>query len=174
VSARTFAIFIAVLGVVGLLGFGLASQGTATLQPGDRMPEVELERLGSEGMGSIADHRGQWVLVNVWASWCNPCRDEAPALRRFYERYRGQGFVILGIDTQDRTDDALEFVEEFGLDYPHLRDGSGNFARGELGTTGVPETFLVDRDGNLVMHFPGVVDEEYLENEVAPLIEGDS
>lgn len=173
-SARTFAIFVAVLGVVGLLGFGLASQGTATLQPGDPMPDTELERLGEDGVGSIADYRGRWVLVNVWASWCTPCRDEAPALRRFHERHGGDDFIVVGIDTQDGTDPALEFVEEFGLDYPHLRDGSGSFARQELGTTGVPETFLVDPDGNLVLHFPGVVDEEYLRDEVAPLIEGGS
>lgn len=169
-SARTFAIFIGVLAVVGLLGFGLASQGGAALQPGDPMPDTRLERLGAKGTGSIADHRGDWVLVNVWASWCNPCRDEAPALRRFYERHRDDGFVIVGIDTQDSTDAGLEFVEEFDLNYPHLRDGSGSFAKGELGTTGVPETFLADPDGNLVLHVPGAIDEKYLDREVAPLI----
>jgi cytochrome c biogenesis protein CcmG, thiol:disulfide interchange protein DsbE len=122
----------------------------------------------------LSDYRGKWVLVNVWASWCTPCRDEAPALRRFHERHRGDHFAVVGIAAQDGTDPALEFIEEFGLDYPHLRDGSGDFSRQQLGTRGVPETFLADPDGNLVLHFPGVVDEEYLESEVAPLIEGGS
>jgi cytochrome c biogenesis protein CcmG, thiol:disulfide interchange protein DsbE len=174
VSARTFAIFIGALAVLGVLGFGLVSAGNPPLERGDPMPATELERLGEEGTGSLADYRGKWVLVNVWASWCNPCRDEAPDLRRFYERHRGEDFALVGIDTQDGTDPALEFVAEFELDYPHLRDGSGDFARQELGTRGVPETFLADPDGNLVLHFPGVVDEEYLEREVAPLIEGRS
>lgn len=171
-SARTFGVFIAVLAVLGLLGFGLASEGTSTLEAGEPMPDTELDRLGEEETGSLADYRGDWVLVNVWASWCTPCRDEAPALRRLSKRQAGEGFEMVGIDTQDGTDPALEFVDEFGLDYAHLRDPSGDFAKEELGTTGVPETFLADPDGNLVVHFPGVIDEDWLRTEVMPRIEG--
>lgn len=172
VSARTFAVFIGALAVLGLLGYGVASEGTSTLEAGEPVPATELERLGEPGTGSIADHRGDWVLLNVWASWCTPCRDEAPALRRFERRHAGDGVRMLGIDTQDGTEPALEFAAEEELDYPHLRDPSGDFAREELGTTGVPETFLVDPDGNLALHFPGVIDEEWLDSQVVPLIEG--
>jgi cytochrome c biogenesis protein CcmG, thiol:disulfide interchange protein DsbE len=172
VSARTFVIFMAILAVIGLLGYGFFSEGTPRLEAGESVPATELERLGAEGTGSVADYRGKWVLMNVWASWCTPCRDEAPDLRRFDRRYGGDDVVMLGIDTQDGTEPALEFVEEFGLDYDHLRDPSGRYSREELGTTGVPETFLVDPEGNLALHFPGVIDAEWLETQVVPLIEG--
>ena len=171
-SARTFATFLGVTAVLGLLAFGLAAEGSNPIEPGDPMPETELPRLDGDGQGSIADYRGRWLLVNVWASWCTPCRDEAPALRRFNERHSGEGFAMLGIDTQDGTDPAIGFADELGLDWPHLRDGSGDFSREELGTRGVPETFIVDPDGNLAVHFPGVIDEDWLREQVAPRIEG--
>jgi len=172
VSARTFAVFLAILAVIGVLAYGLLSEGTPQLEAGEPVPAPELERLGEPGTGSIADYRGRWVLVNVWASWCTPCRDEAPDLRRFNRRHSGADFAMIGIDTQDGTEPALGFVDELGLDWDHLRDPSGRYSREELGTTGVPETFVVDPDGNLALHFPGVIDADWLDDEVAPLIEG--
>ncbi|HSI80689.1 MAG TPA: redoxin domain-containing protein [Solirubrobacterales bacterium] len=170
---RTFAIFIAILAVIGLLAYGFLSEGTPRLEAGEPVPATELERLGAAGTGSIADYRGSWLLVNVWASWCTPCEAEAPDLRRFDRRHGDRDeFAIVGIDTQDGTEPALEFVAEHGLDYDHLRDPSGTYSRDELGTTGVPESFLVDPDGNLALHAPGVIDAAWLENEVAPRIEG--
>jgi cytochrome c biogenesis protein CcmG, thiol:disulfide interchange protein DsbE len=170
-SARTFAVFLGALALVALLGYGLASKGEGTLAVGDPIPTTELPLLGGEGSGSLADQRGRWALVNVWASWCVPCREEAPALQRFYERHGGKGFEIVGIDTQETTEDGLEFVDEFGLTYPQLHDGPGEFAE-ELKTTGVPENFLVDPDGNVAVLQPGPVTEAFLEQEVRPLIEG--
>jgi cytochrome c biogenesis protein CcmG/thiol:disulfide interchange protein DsbE len=174
VSARAFVVFMAALALVGLLGFGLISKGSASVAVGEPVPDAELPRLDGEGTARISDYRGQWVLVNFWASWCDPCREESPALQRFYERHRGGDFVVLGIDTQDLSGDALDFVDEFGLTYPMLRDPDtqGPLSEEEFGATGLPESFLIDPDGRLAMICRGPVDDEDLEGLVAPLIEG--
>ena len=173
VSARTFAVFMAVLLLIGLLGFGLVSKGEGSLAVGDEIPVAELSAIGADGSGSVADYRGTWVLVNVWASWCDPCRDEAPALERFYREHRGENFEILGVDTQDDRTSAQKFIDEFGLTYPQIHDGSGDYAD-ELKTTGVPENFLVDPDGKVAEALHGQITEQYLRDVIAPAIEGRS
>jgi cytochrome c biogenesis protein CcmG, thiol:disulfide interchange protein DsbE len=171
VSARTFAIFIGVLAVIALLGFGLVTKDTDALSVGSEIPARDLPELEGSATGSVDDYRGDWVLINVWASWCTPCRDEAPVLERFYRQHRRDGLVVLGVDSKDDSGSGLEFVDEYGLTYPQLHDGPGEYAD-DLATTGVPENFLVDPDGKLALHRPGPVTEEYLRSEVEPLIEG--
>ncbi|MFI5026679.1 MAG: TlpA family protein disulfide reductase [Solirubrobacterales bacterium] len=171
-SARTFAVFIGVIAVIGLLAFGLVSKGEARLAVGDEVPATTLPVLGSEATGSLADHAGKWVLVNVWASWCGPCKDEAPALEAFYRKHRGDDFEVLGIDTQETGEGGLGFVDEFNLTYPQLHDGDGAYAKDGLKTTGVPESFLVDPEGKLALQLPGAVSAEWLNQQVAPMIEG--
>jgi thiol-disulfide isomerase/thioredoxin len=141
VSARAFIAFLAVTAVVGLLAYGLLSKGSA----------------------------GVDILVNFWASWCGPCRDESPALQRFQNRYGGPRFTVLGVDTRDLSGDGTSFVREFGLTYPELRDGDGDAAH-DYGTTGVPENFLVDPSGKLRLAQHGPVTAAYLTDYVAPLI----
>ena len=166
----------AVLAVIALLVYGVASKGESAPEVGEAVPSVELEFLAPEGSSfdgqttSVADYRGQWVLLNIWASWCGPCKDESPDLVDFQSENSGADFTILGIQTQDATDDGLAFAEEFDLNYPSIRDGSGDYAD-ELGAAGVPETLLVDPDGNVAYYRPGPVDEEILQTEIAPLIE---
>jgi cytochrome c biogenesis protein CcmG, thiol:disulfide interchange protein DsbE len=174
VSARAFAVFVAVLAVIGLLAYGLLKKSSDTLAIGDPIPDAatQLPRLGGDGSAALADYRGRWVLVNVWASWCVPCRTESPALERFYEARHGRDFTILGIDSNDLTDDALGFVRRYRITYPQVRDGSGDFAQGELGTSGVPESFLVDPQGRLVVHSLGPVSDDYLRSNVVPYLEG--
>jgi len=174
VSGKSFAAVMAVLGVIALLAFGVANKSGKQLEVGEAAPAVELETLdGEPATASIEDYRGRWVLLNIWASWCGPCETEAPDLVEFQKRYEGEDFTILGIQTQDGTDDGLQFVREFGLNYPSLRDGSGDYAQ-DLGSTGVPETLLVDPDGEVAYIRRGEVDGELLDAEVAPLITGAS
>ncbi|HEY5814914.1 MAG TPA: redoxin domain-containing protein [Solirubrobacterales bacterium] len=168
-SARAFLAFLAVCAVVGLLGFGLLSKGEAKIALGDPAPDRELPVLGGSGSGSIAEYRGRWVLVNLWASWCGPCRQEAPALDRFARREHDVG--VLGINVQDNSEDALAFLREYDVRYPQLRS-VGDERSAAFGSTGVPENFLVDPRGRLALIRRGPVDDEFLEHEVVPLVEG--
>ncbi len=162
-----------VLAFIALLAFGLLARGEASLALGQPAPNRELERLDGAGTASIADYRGKWVLVNFWASWCTPCRDEAPILDRFYRQHRDDGFVVLGIDTQDLSGDARSFVEELHLTYPMLRgaDGTDPLAKSGYGTTGFPENFLIDPQGKVALIRRGPIDEAYLRQYVEPRLE---
>lgn len=172
-SGRAFAVTMAVLALIGLLGFGLVSKSAGSLEVGEAVPDWERPVLGGSGAGSIADYRGDWVLVNFWASWCDPCRTESPALERFWERHRRDGFLVLGLNTEDLTPDALAFVEEFGLTYPQLRDNDPARSKEEFGMTGLPESFLVDPEGRIALVRRGPVDNSYLEANVLPFLEGE-
>lgn len=161
------------LAVVGLLTFGLLSKGSAKIAVGDPVPDKALPVLGGSGKGKIADYRGRWVLVNLWASWCPPCRREAPLLQRFWRRWSRRGLTVLGIDVQDNAPDALAFVRRYGLTYPQLRS-VGEERSAAFGSTGVPENFLVDPRGRLALIWRGPVDEAFLRSRIVPVVQGGS
>ncbi|HTT94831.1 MAG TPA: TlpA disulfide reductase family protein [Solirubrobacterales bacterium] len=167
-ARSAIAVLIAVA-LVGFLVYGLVSKGNSRLAVGERAPSPELPRLTEPGEGSLKEHRGEWVLVNFWASWCVPCREEAPALVKFQGEHGGQNFTVVGIDTQDISDDGAKFAKEFGLTYPLLHDGNGDDGH-EFGTTGVPESYLLEPGGKLAWAEYGPVDEKILEDHVAPLL----
>lgn len=171
-SARSFLAFLAVLALVGLLIFGLLSKGTNRVAVGDPVPDRVLPELLGPGKGSIADYRGKWVLVNLWASWCIPCREEAPDLERFYRQNRADDTVVLGINVQDNESDALAFLRDHPTSFPQLRS-VGDERSKAFGTTGVPENFLVDPRGRLALIVIGPVDDGILAEQAIPLIEGD-
>lgn len=172
-SVRALLAFLAVCAVIGLLGFGLLNKGEAKISVGDPVPDKTLPVLGGPGTGSIAEYRGRWVLVNLWASWCIPCREEAPVLNRFAQRYRDRGVTVLGIDVQDNSDDAFAFVRDNHVRYPQLRS-IGDERSAAFGSTGVPENFLVDPHGRLALIWRGPVDEELLRKQVLPIVERQS
>jgi len=169
-STRAFLAFLAVCAVIGLLGFGLLSKGEAKIAVGDPVPDRALPVLGGPGEGSIADYRGRWVLVNLWASWCGPCRQEAPELEEFARRYRERGVSVLGINVQDNSDDALAFLRDHRVGYPQLRS-IGDERSAAFGSTGVPENFLVDPRGRLALIWRGPVDRRFIEENIVPVIE---
>jgi cytochrome c biogenesis protein CcmG, thiol:disulfide interchange protein DsbE len=172
VSARSLLAFLAVCALVALLGFGLLSKGSPKVQVGDSVPDRALPYLdGGKGEGMIADYRGDWVLVNLWASWCVPCRVDAPVLQRFYEENRERGTTVVGINVQDNEGDALAFLREHPSGYAQLRS-VGDERSDAFGSTGVPENFLVEPDGDLALIWRGPVDDQFLQERVLPLIEG--
>lgn len=170
-GTRSFLAVLAVLAVIGLLAFGLLNKGATKVAVGDPVPDETLPALPGPGRGAIADHRGKWVLVNLWASWCGPCREEAPVLERFYRRNRDRETTVLGIDVQDNEDDALAFLREHPTGYPQLRS-VGNERSKAFGSTGVPENFLVDPQGRLALIWRGPVDDRFLAERVEPLLGG--
>lgn len=160
---------IALVGVAALLGllvwkvaFGREDGAADALARGVLVeaPDFTLDRLDGPGQLSMADLRGKAVVVNFWASWCVPCRDEAPVLQQTYERYRGRGLVVLGIDVNDFREDARRFLRRYGITYPTVYDGKGSTV-GRWGVRAFPETFFVDRTGTLVgERIAGAVDIE--------------
>jgi cytochrome c biogenesis protein CcmG/thiol:disulfide interchange protein DsbE len=125
---------------------------------GDRpeAPDFVLERLDGEGDLRLEELRGKAVVLNFWASWCNPCKEEAPFLEEVWREDRDRGLVVLGVDAKDFRRDARAFVERFDLTFPVVYDGPGDTLEG-YGVTGFPETFVLDREGRVVDAFAGGV-----------------
>lgn len=129
-------------------------------------PDFTLESLDGDETVSLSDYRGKAVVLNFWASWCQPCKQEAPLLQRAWERYRDEGLVVLGVDAQDLKSDARRFVERYELTYPILHDRNG-VTLGRFGYSAFPETWFVDREGRLVgEHVVGEFTEEQLDENI--------
>lgn len=121
-------------------------------QVGRPAPEFTLSRLDGEPV-RLADLRGRVVLLNFWASWCPPCREETPALQAFYERY-GDRVAYYGINVAEPVDTVRRFLTEFGVTYPVLLDREREVTR-RYGVTAFPETWWIDRDGVARVHWVG-------------------
>ena len=140
---------------------------------GDRpaAPDFTLERLDHDGALQLSSLRGKVVVLNAWASWCGPCKEEAPFLEQVWRSNRDRGVVVLGVDAKDFRADARRFADRFGLTFPLVYDGPGD-AIGAYGITGFPETFVIDREGRVVRAFAGAVNGAEERAELRSAIEG--
>jgi len=128
-------------------------------------------RAAADNRVDLRELRGTPVVLNFWASWCVPCREEAPLLQRGWARHAKGGVLFLGLNMQDVRSDARTFVRTFKQTFPHVRDPTNATAR-NWGVSGIPETFFIRRDGAVVGHVIGVVTAQQLERGIADAIVG--
>jgi cytochrome c biogenesis protein CcmG, thiol:disulfide interchange protein DsbE len=172
------------IGLVALL-FVLLAWSLVTEEGGDlaaaaargerpEAPDFTLDRLDEEGDFTLSSLRGKAVVVNMWASWCFPCKEEAPILEEMWRRNRADGLVVVGVDTKDFRRDGRAFARKYGLTFPLVFDGPGD-VWAPYGITGLPETFVLDREGRVVDAIVGGVntddDRERLDDAVARALE---
>jgi cytochrome c biogenesis protein CcmG/thiol:disulfide interchange protein DsbE len=165
---------VAVAALLGLLAYGLSQNHPdrgidSALARGERKlaPAFDLPRLNGGGRASLAGYRGKVVVLNFWASWCEPCRAEAPILERtqatLTARHEG---TVLGATYNDAADHSQAFEREFHVSYPSLRDVGTDLAD-KFGTRALPETFVLDREGRVVAVSRGQVTQSFLDNALA-------
>ena len=131
-------------------------------------PELILEDINGNSV-SLADHLGSVVLVNLWATWCPPCREEMPTLESFYEKYKSNGFVLIGINQEETADVVTPFVREYGLTFPIWLDLEHQ-TQLKFNTMNLPSSYVIDRSGNVRLMWIGGIEKRNLEKYVAKII----
>lgn len=161
-----------ILGGAFVAGRGLGRNPSLIRSPliGKQVPAFRLPALGG-GEIDVASYRGDVVVVNFWASWCVPCREEAPQLQAFAEAWSGQGVTVIGVVFNDSESEAAAFRDRFGLTFPQALDPSGRTAI-DFGVFGVPETYVIDRRGTVMAKFLGAVDAATLDEAIGAVEEG--
>ena len=169
------------LALFAMLAYGLSNRSTATgrsglTRVGKPAPDFAMRLLDAGPIGSpergefrLSDHVGSPVVINFWASWCPPCRQESPSFERLWRRYRDTGIQFVGVDIQDEVADAEAYVREFGLTFPNGVDPDGAITV-EYGVIGLPVTFFIGSSGVVEGRWVGAIPEDKLEEWVNTLL----
>ncbi len=158
-------------------GFIMGKGGKPDLAAaGHRQDAPDISGTTLEGVKvSLSDYRGKVVVLNVWGSWCNPCRAEAPELQQVWEKYKDQGVQFLGINTRDNNAaNAVRFEQEKGVTFPSVYDPDGTqilkFPKGSLNPQSIPTTLVIDREGKLAARSMKALESDKLEAMLAPVM----
>lgn len=153
--------WVAVLASVASVGFALVLaarlRGHEIIEPNQRAPAFQALRLDGAVSG-LADYRGQVLLLNVWATWCGPCRTEMPSMERLHRAFAGTDFHVVAVSVdQEPSAVVRQFAAELGLTFDILHDPTGEIQR-VYRTTGVPESWVIDRSGTIVKKVVGATE----------------
>jgi cytochrome c biogenesis protein CcmG/thiol:disulfide interchange protein DsbE len=159
--------FLPILALLAVFGWKTFKDAQGQVSSG-LAPDFTLS-LFDGGQLTLSELRGQVVVVNFWASWCIPCRDEAPILERTWQRYRDRGVVFIGVDYLDTDKEARTFLQEFGVTYPNGPD-LGTRIADDYRIKGVPETFFITRDGRVADLEIGPLTEARLVNAIETIL----
>ncbi|MEV7991474.1 TlpA disulfide reductase family protein [Streptomyces sp. NPDC086077] len=160
----------------GETNFVAGADGIDTAGKGDRAAAPDLSgKTIDGGQLDLADYQGKVVVLNVWGSWCAPCRAEAKNLETVYRDTKDQGVQFVGINTRDTsTGPALAFEKEFGVTYPSLYDPTGRlmlrFEKGTLNPQAIPSTLVIDRDGKVAARALQPLSEEKVREMLDPVL----
>ena len=159
-----------VVGIVILVLLTLAFSSPAPKRPqtGEPAPDFTITLLDGADL-TLSDLRGQVIVLNFWASWCAPCRNEAPELASAWETVGSENVAFVGITFQDARDASLRFIDTFGITYPNGVDEKGKISRA-YGVTGIPETFIIDQDGNVAWSRIGEIRADELIEQIQRLL----
>ena len=149
--ATILSLFLLATALTGCCAGGATGQGLAI---GDQAPDLEVPDVHGLGTRALADHEGQVVLLNFWASWCMPCRMEMPELEALWTRYQDQGFVILAVSVDADVRDAKAFLDDVPVSFPVGWDETGA-AGNDYRVSTLPRTILVDREGRVRGRYDG-------------------
>jgi cytochrome c biogenesis protein CcmG/thiol:disulfide interchange protein DsbE len=161
--------------LIGLLIYGVSAQSASRtldqLVAQKRYPIAPdatraLPSLGGPARTSLSSFRGRILVLNFWASWCEPCQVEAPLLERAQAGLARNGGTVLGVAYLDASPDSQSFVRRYHITYPNLRDNEGTFTH-SYGTNQLPETFVIDRRGRIVAISRGEIDQAFLSRAIA-------
>ncbi len=134
-------------------------------------PAPELTLTDIDGVTrSLADYRGQVVLVNLWATWCEPCKQEMPALQAFHDKHTKNGFTIIAVNDGDPSEDVLQFVKDFELTFPVWLDPTYIATEQAFKTLGLPSSYVIDRSGVVRLQWVGGIERRTLDTYVTPVI----
>ncbi len=156
-----------ILAFLGLMAWGLVQAATSPLETG-QAPDFTLNTFDGETI-RLSELRGQVVVINIWASWCTTCREEAAYLEKTWRKYKDRGVVFIGVDYVDTEPDALAYIAEFDITYPNGPDLGGRIAQ-MFHMQGVPETYFVDRQGSLRGNRIGAVVPPQLDMKIEELL----
>ena len=132
-------------------------------------PDLSLSDLKGD-LVSLADYRGQVVLVNNWATWCPPCKAEMPALQAYYEDHQDQGFVLVAIEAGEPADEVAQFASDYGLTFPVWLDPN-SAALEAFNNFTLPSSYVIDAQGTVRLAWSGAISREMLEKYLTPLLE---
>ncbi len=158
-NTKALYLIIAAVGILfaSALVFGAGRRPEKQASPLFEAPEIELVDLDGN-VSALSEYRGKAIMLNFWATWCPPCRYEKPFMQKIYDDYRDKGFLILAVSVRENSHTVQNYIETHGYTYPVFLDARGEAFSAYDQTGGIPQTYLIDRKGNITSFLSGARD----------------